>query len=342
MHSPEKDPIKQLQELTKRANASIDDDAAFDAAVNELNEKLLVEELKRLDELLGISKQYESQLDILRNTGIISKLSDGSEGIFEEDGTDYPVPSLLSIVQRFCEDGNKYELLRRKVEQGFTKLILVPFALSLQELVDRYGEQLVSRLWHPGQLFGEGESPAGNAGKVAEVLALNTDTIYKAEEYQIQQLVYFPEFFESHNHGGLTKEEAITQKGGWQVYLIEETPIPRKGKGKNRNGRDQLEAGLSPRQYLEKLQADPQYKGEVGLTPESWLMKAMTHLRERDEVIDDWKGKGSLNSLLGAYFPGSGDVADACWHRDDSQARLGGIDADGYGEGFGASSAVRV
>ncbi len=341
-NSPESDPIKHLHALTTKAGEALGDDAAFDAAIGEINERLRAAELEHLDKLIGITKQYESQVAVLRSARIVFQLSDGSKGIFDKYGTEYPIPSLLSIVQRFCEDGARYELLRRKVEQGFTKLILVPFAPPLQTLVDSYTERL--RLHRAaGELFREGESPAANPGKAAEVLHLNTEEpVWKWTGYNAFSSVYFPTSFDLVNHGGLTKPEAISQKGAWQVYLVEETPIPKKGKGASKNGRQQLEAGLSAIKYLQKLQTDPQYKGETGLTTEAWLMRAMTHLEERGEISDDQTGKGSATYILGTRFHNSSSAAIIFWSHGRSQAVLGREVSTHVSDGCGASSAVPI
>ncbi len=342
MASPESDPLKELHALTTKAGESLGDDAAFDAAVNEINDKLRVAELEHLDKLIGITKQYESQLEVLRNTGIMFRLSDGSEGIFEEDGTEYPVPSLLSIVQRFCEDGKKYELLRQKVEQGFKEMILVPFGWTVNILTDAYIEQLKLHK-AAGQLFGEGKSPAANSAVQAQVLGLNMmQPVNKWARYETSPLVYFPTSFDPVNHGGLTKKEAIAQKGAWQVCLIEETPIPRKDQGANKNGRQQLEAGLTSRQYLEKLQTHPQYRGEVGLTLEAWLMRALTRLKKKNEVTDDFQGNGSSNYILGAYFPESLAVGNTYWYSEASQVYMVRDSASYCIEYAGTSSAVMI
>jgi len=77
---------------------------------------------------------------------------------------------------------------------------------------------------------------------------------------------------------------------------IETLPnIPRAGKGKELKGRKQLEAGLSPRKYLETLRTDPQYKNESGMTPEDQITYAMLYLEQTNQVVDDWQGKGSLS-----------------------------------------------
>ncbi len=340
--SPESDPIKELQALTAKAGEALDDDAAFDAAVNEINKKLLVEELMRLDELIGITEQYEYQLAVLRDTWFMRKLSDGTEGIVGAGGNWHPAPSLLSIVQRFYEDEKKYELLRRKVEQGFRELIMVPFASRLNDLPDAYAYQLRQHKLDC-QLFGEEEPSATSSGKVAKVLNLNTAwPVKKFEEYQIQELVYFPTSFAPQNHGGFNKEEAVVRKGAWQVYLIEETFIPRKGDGLIVNGRKQLEAGLTPRQYLELLQTDPQYSGEIGLTPELWLMRALTHLKKKNQVTDDFRGKGSINCNLSTYLEVSDTVPCAYWSRDSYLAYLDTYKPDSQDESIAASTAVMI
>ncbi len=333
-NSKEKDPIKELQELTAQAGEALADDAAFDAAVREINDKLVVEELKRLDELMGISEQYELQLTVLREAGIIGILREGSDGIATEDGAWHPVPSLLSIVQRFCEDEKKYELLLRKVEQGFTKMILVPFGLPVNTLIDVYARQLLLYK-QAGQLFSEGGE--------GEVLNLDLSRpVSRWSGYDVAQPVYFPKSFDSINHGGLTKQEAIDQKGAWQVYLIEETHIPRPGDGEVVNGRKQLEAGLTPTQYLEMLQADPQYKGEVGLTPELWTMRALTNLKKWGEVTDDIEGVGCGNYHLSTCFPEYSEVPYTCWDSDHSWLRFGADDIHSQVKFDGASTAVMI
>ena len=52
------------------------------------------------------------------------------------------------------------------------------------------------------------------------------------------------------------------------------------------------------------------------MTPEDQLMYAITHLEETNQVIDDYKGKGSISYQVGAFFPASGGVPNAYWSRD--------------------------
>ena len=137
----------------------------------------------------------------------------------------------------------------------------------------------------------------------------------------------------------------MNKQGGFNLLLIEDLPnIPRQGKGKEINGRKQLEAGEKSSQYLEMLKTNPQYRGEIGMTPEEQIMHAIKHLEQTNQVIDDWKGRGSLSYQLGAYFTADDLIPYAVWHRDGRQACLlkwsPGASADS--SFFGARTAVRI
>ena len=206
--------------------------------------------------------------------------------------------------------------------------------MSIEELRQKYGEQLKAHK-ASGKLFAEGD-------QATEEKLDTTNPVYKWDGYDNKKMVYFPTALDPQNHGGLTKEEAISTYGAWQVYLVEETPIPRERKGISKGGRKQLETGLTSIQYLEKLQTDPQYEKEIGLTPELWLMKALTRLNEKNEVLDDYQGKGSISFNLGTYFPQPAGVVGSGWDRGGRQVFLGRLGAGDSVENYSASSAVRV
>src|ERR1019366_1256075 len=117
--------------------------------------------------------------------------------------------------------------------------------------------------------------------------------------------------------------------------------IPRAGKGKSVGGRPRIEANKTPKEYLEAI-GTGEYQNESGMTPEEWLMQAITTLEEENQVIDDWRGKGSIAYNTGAYFQASGYVPDAYWSRDSRRALLYGSDPALRDGGVGARSAVRV
>jgi hypothetical protein len=124
--------------------------------------------------------------------------------------------------------------------------------------------------------------------------------------------------------------------------MIEVDPnIPRAGKGKPIGGRPRIEANKTPKEYLEAI-GTGEYQNESGMTPEEWLMQAITTLEEKNQVIDDWQGKGSIAYNTGAYFPASGRVPYACWGRGIRRAYLDRDDPARGNGGIGARSAVRV
>ena len=71
-------------------------------------------------------------------------------------------------------------------------------------------------------------------------------------------------------------------------------------------------------------------------------MQAISYLEEKNQVIDDYQGKGSITYNTGAYFPGSGDVPGAYWSRGDRQADLDRDVPTNRDGDIGARSAVRV
>jgi len=142
------------------------------------------------------------------------------------------------------------------------------------------------------------------------------------------ELIYYPKEFSKTNHQGHTKQALLNSPSdnlaGWHVLLIEDLPdLPAETKGETINQRKQLEANQTPKQYLETLQTDPQYQHEQGLTPEDWLIYAISQLEEKNQVIDDWQGQGKICYNLGAYFPFSGAVPGGYWSRGHRQASLG-------------------
>ena len=159
------------------------------------------------------------------------------------------------------------------------------------------------------------------------------------------KLVYDPKEF-SESHGGKTKAEILAAADklspAWRIIMIEVDPnIPRAGKGKPVGGRPRIEANKTPKEYLEAI-GTGEYQNESGMTPEEWLMQAITTLEEKNQVIDDWRGKGSIAYNTGAYFQASGFVPRAYWDRDNPQAVLGGSAPSNRLGNIGARSAVRV
>jgi hypothetical protein len=87
-------------------------------------------------------------------------------------------------------------------------------------------------------------------------------------------------------------------------------------------GRKQLEANQSSEQYLKTIQEDKAHNHEQGPTIESELIYAISELKNKNQQIDDWQGKGKACLLFGNYLKDSGGVPYFSWYRDNRQAHL--------------------
>ena len=304
---------------------------------NALSEKLWTFESLPQKEL---KEQYEDQKEILERVGILEKLSTGEIGIRGIDNKEYAFPTYQELIKRMRE--NK-EMLKTKIEQGFSQLLIVPFGMKLDDLIEKY-KQVILKHYQEGKLLATKEKPSDPD----EPLELDEkEPVWVWYEYQNadrrRELVYFPEKF-SENHQGKTKQEILKKQGGWNILFIEDLPnIPRKDKGKDIKGRKQLEAGLTPNKYLETLKTSSVYKNETGMTPEEQIIYAIKYLEQTNQVIDDYSGKkGSLSFQLGAYFPASDRTPEAYWDRDFRKVALGRGGPKFSDPRGGVRSAVRV
>lgn len=322
------------------------------AAKNQEESKRLSAELKQKRDALQeklwpfedlpqkeLRKQYERQRDTLQRVGILEMHSSGELGIKAIDGKEYAFPAYREIAMGMRKDK---EMFKTKTKQGFNRLLIVPFGMKLDDLIEKY-RQVVLKHHQEGKLLATKESPSDPD----EPLELNeTQPIWVWDKYPnadiSEGLVYFPEEF-SPNHQGKTKNQILKEQGGFNLLLMENLPnIPRKNKGEKVKRRKQLEAGLTPNQYFETLKTNLIYQGETGMTPEEQIMYAIQYLEENSQVIDDWQGKGSISYQLGAYFPASGGVPRAYWSRGDRRAYLGRGGPGRSDPGVGVRAAVRV
>src|SRR3989339_509107 len=253
----------------------------------EPKEEKLPEYFQEAERLYNLREQYTSQVSFLEQSGI---LKEGA--ILGIDGKIYPIPTLEQIAMRLFE---RRETLRTKHDQGFTKLLLVPFGMSLDTLRETFKQFLLKY---------KKDNPSFD---------LNTNNpLWTQEEYQgadmedSPNLVYYSQSFMEDGHGGKTKTQilkeqakgqwtpafagVVGEKGlgtpGWTVHLLQpsnpdsqdtEAPmgfasIPRKGQGTPQGDfipRLPLEAGISPIEYFSILQnaqedEDSPYHGETG------------------------------------------------------------------------------
>ena len=325
--------------------------------------------IEYVEEHYHLRKQYDFQVELLEEVGI---LKEGA--ITGINGHDYPVPTLEQIAVRLFE---RREELSTKHDQGFTKLLLVPFGMSLDTLQETIKQFLLKyKKDHPS-------------------FDLNTDNpLWAWSSYQgadtgdSPNLVYYPQSFDEKDHQGKTKMEMLKEQAkgrwtpafagvaggkglgtpGWTIHLLQPSnpneqdietpkgfaPIPRQGKGKPhpslREGRDRppLEAGQSSNEYLSILQKaqgdkDSPYYGETGMTPEDWIIAFMIHLSETGKPLDNYAdGTESIPYFTGSFFSSSTFVPFAYWRRGDRRVYFGGSDPRGRDVNIGVRSSVVV
>ncbi|MFA6427984.1 MAG: hypothetical protein WCW02_00370 [Candidatus Buchananbacteria bacterium] len=244
----------------------------------------------------NLEAQYEFQKNLLLNSGLLKTLSTGELGIKAIDKQEYPIPTLEQVEENIID---KRELLEAKVNQGFVKLVLVPFGLPVSSLIDAYDKALMEH-YQQGELL-DAQNKLLNIYKRPDDEEFISDHTGYPEAEAKGDLVYFPKKF-SANHQGKTKQELLPTQA-WQVLLLEDLPdLPDRDQGKTKAGRQQPEACQIFKEYLKKLQTDPQYKGEQGLTLESWLIYGLSCLVQTNQVIDSRGGPYRGCFLVNSYF----------------------------------------
>src|SRR3989339_828007 len=349
----------------------------------ELMKEDYTEALEYVEKYYHLKKQYDSQVSLLEQVGIlhpkkkskhIQKLSTFFRSLLPYgkkkrpevstvpetpeilcitgiDDNEYPIPTLEQIASRLFE---RRETLKTKHDQGFTKLLLVPFGMSLDSLRETLKQFLIKHKEFHSSFDLNDHQPL-----------LAWSEYYGADIGNSPKLVYYPQSFTKKGHGGKTKMEILKEQAkgrwtpafagvagekglrppGWTVHLLQPSnpsnphsagfaPIPRQGQGTPQGDlilRHPLEANKTPIEYLSILQKaqedeDSPYYGETGMTPEDWIMAFMIHLTETGKPLDNWENGGESRSYLtGAFFSFSISilVPGAGWSCDSRQVRLG-------------------
>ncbi len=257
--------------------------------------------------------QYDLQVGLLSSLDVLEGYA-GEEFITAIDQNPYPLPAFKDVLARM-----QTPAVRTKLTQGFDTLLLVPFGLSLDRISDA---------WRQG--LQRNAATLRGVGNVNEA-----DPLWVWPQYRSEPLVYDPQRF-TDDHGGRTKEEILAKSDrAWDVLLVEGElqNLPRSRRGQFTGGRAQIECGRTPIEYLRNLPA-----GEVGLTPEAYIIQFLDALERRGQVLDT----ETFSSLTGAFLPASRYVPGAFWYPGSGQAYL---DADHPGLRNalnGARVAVRV
>ena len=300
-------------------------------------------------ERLKLKEQYLSQVKVLYQSGLLENFAPTSErprpelGIVGIDGKEYPLPSYEAILKSL-QDKEMREFLMKKAEQGLNKLLLVPFAMPLSVIIERYKQALLKTHKEKGLKSTDGEIFDLDTQKPVNVWKdlSQCDNPYTPKEDQIEYGVTNYEGETKEQREGKYKSELLSQStNGWQLLLCEEDPdIPAKDQGRTIAGRKQPEAFESPKDYLKCLREDPQYGGEEGFTPEAALIHWLTALQEKQTILDDFQGKGKVNYLTGNVL--SGDVPSFFWYRGDHLSCLDNNVPDYRDPNDGCRFAVRI
>ncbi len=296
---------------TESNDRSLDDLRAEAAEAAQLKDRLSFEGFEANFKKI-IERCYESQIQSLQAIGFIEKNRDEALGFTDIENNFHEIPSLDAVQKHFISIPG----IKEKVEQGFRRLLIVPFGAPLDSLREKT-IKLVLKHANEEKLL----------DKNNKKLELDYERVFVTASYFEgvdvgEDLVYYPETFNVIDNKGLTKRQLLSNKNihapfsGYHVLLLQEDmTIPREGKGNKKKDRPQLEAGESANDYLEMLKTNPTYSKEVGFTPEDWLTLFSTNLDQTNQVINNYLfKKDSIGALLGSYLLHSQSVPSAGWN----------------------------
>jgi len=304
----------------------------IETAIKNLREIVIPKEIKEVVE------QYERQVKMLERVGILEK---GKRAITGIDGVEYPLPGSIKQVLM----AEKEKILKKK-EQGFGRLLLVPFGMPLETLVEIYKKVILE---HAKAGTIDAEVDVNDCLDISDEWIDEKQPKGKRGADVTGKCVYYAKKLEQDNHGGLTKQEILEKQkkqksatAGWRILMMEtEKDIPREKAGKIVGKRKQIEAGKSATEYL-KMLMKPEYAQEQGMSLEDWLMLAILFLEEKQQVIDNWQAGGSFCRLPGSFNFSSGWLASARWFRGDQRAGLHDGDPEFERDYGGVRFAVEV
>lgn len=273
------------------------------------------------ERVLRLREQYDFQVSLLKKTGLVkTKMGDDGKGKMEEvfyikgiDVAEYPIPSYSQVLKQIALERG---ILETKFDQGFTRLLLVPFGMGLDDMIDTFRKYILDYKKKHSAQFTDHEP-------VEPVVVWEAGY---ARADVANELVYEPKKL-GQEHQGKTKQMILDEQNrgavwnaGWRAIFVqgasdEETVayIPREHEGGERGDqikRKDIEAGKLLVEYDEQIlkhlseQSSPYY-GESGMTPEDWMMVFMAHLEETGEFLDnaEEEARSSNAALTGAYFP---------------------------------------
>lgn len=301
-----------------------------------------------------LREQYESQIDILKRAGFLESHVDTSDPSQPQeiffikgiDGKEYLLPSIEDVQASMYE---KRSLLEIKADQRFTKLLLVPFAMSLDTIRNRYKEFLFRYRKHAPLL----QAP------ISEFAPLAVWSAFDGGD-QADTLTYDPQPSSDSKYVGRSKKDILNSQrtasdrlSGWRVLLVQTSdsgdirPIPNRGEKESigvTHPREDIATGLSAEDYLKTLSSES-YTGEFGMTPEEWLIASLVHWNQTNSPLDKIPDCVKYTSCLpGAYLSDYDEIPIAAWDEPSKGARLSGNDLNDTDDqpNLGLRTAVRI
>lgn len=270
-----------------------------------------------------VIKEYKAQVALLKESGIAQRLEGGEYGVRDLISREKEVPSWEEVRHRLMK---KKEILDGKFKQGFTQMLLVPFGMSLNQLMGVLGSNLI-KFHEQGKLF----SPQTKRTKEEKkLLHLDIDhpitfwgNAYK-EGDRNKKLSYYLKAPNSPAKTWVIKGNCLLQGDNpcWQVlFLQKESFKPPRERSKRTGGRKDLGYGLSAEGFLKKMRGE-EYKYESALTPEDWIIKFLAHLYDTGEVSNC---SNNISQLVGCLYNEGEDFSSrACayWHDELGQVRF--------------------
>lgn len=252
-----------------------------------------------------IDVQYKKIVDSMEITGILSVIAGTKEfGVIGFDGEVYPVPTLDQVSEILMHNSMK---LSYKMDEGFTRLLLTPMAISVLRLIDIVSLQISAKA------NGRGLFKIANNSRVP-VKAKSKDSVWvwrKVREiFDTDLIIYFPKSYDLLTHKGFKKSEVVKNTNfcavaGWSISLIKPNSgcLPDKVKDVA-NTIQRTEETLAPADYLKDI-VSKEYPSETGWTIEDFLTYFIFSIEDSNLIVYDRQDNNCL-WLTGNYIPHMG------------------------------------
>lgn len=344
--------IHPLKDAFDRAYDAATSGVPSDIAFAQEQKRILEEKLAMIQDLvwpaeterlLDLRKQYVLQVDILKRVMGLEvfeiERSDGSteEALFMNgiDTQRHRLPSFQEILIQMTE---KRGILSKKFEKGFTKLLLVPFGMSLDEMIRRLRVYLF--VYKGGVLVSKIEG----ANPVLDQLVTNAD--------ELKKISYDPDKIEIEGNvsGGRVKSDILLEQNatknwhdGWRIIFIKPPDTQNDLEMMDRSGQERMSANDRIAQIINQVNDHKSDSfGEWGMTIEEWIVAFITQLEQTGTLLNQVGTVGGEACLTGATVTEGKDVVVACWTQDMSAIHLMEYDIDEQYNIGGMHATVRV